>query len=129
VSCKSSKQDIVVDSTIETEYIAASEATKEVVWIKNFISELRVVRSVSSPMDLYCDNNRAIAQVKESRAHKRVKFVLRHYHLIREIIGRGDVKICNVHTDHNVADPLTKPLPQPKYEAHMRSMGIRYLHK
>jgi hypothetical protein len=129
VSCKSSKQDIVVDSTIETEYIAASEATKEVVWIKNFISELGVVRSVSSPMDLYCDNNRAIAQVKESRAHKRVKFVLRHYHLIREIIGRGDVKICNVHTDHNVADPLTKPLPQPKYEAHMRSMGIRYLHK
>jgi hypothetical protein len=129
VSCKSSKQDIVVDSTIETEYIAASEATKEVVWIKNFISELGVVPSVSSPMDLYCDNNRAIAQVKESRAHKRVKFVLRHYHLIREIIGRGDVKICNVHTDHNVADPLTKPLPQPKYEAHMRSMGIRYLHK
>jgi hypothetical protein len=129
VSCKSSKQDIVVDSTIETEYIAASEATKEVVWIKNFISELGVVRSVSSPMDLYCDNNRAIAQVKESRAHKRVKFVLRHYHLIREIIGRGDVKICNVHTDHNVADPLTKPLPQSKYEAHMRSMGIRYLHK
>jgi hypothetical protein len=34
-----------------------------------------------------------------------------------------------VHTDHNVADLLTKPLPQPKHEAHMRSMGIRYLHE
>jgi hypothetical protein len=31
------------------------------------------------------------------------------------------------HTNLNVADTLTKPLPQPKHEAHMRSMGIRYL--
>jgi hypothetical protein len=30
-----------------------------------------------------------------------------------------------VHTDSNVADPLTKALPQPKHEAHMRSMDIR----
>jgi hypothetical protein len=39
------------------------------------------------------------------------------------------VKVCKVHTNHNVVDPLTKPLPQPKHEAHMRSMGIRYLHE
>jgi hypothetical protein len=52
--------------------------------------------------------------VKEPRAYKRAKPLLWHYHLIRKIIGRGDVKVCKVHTDHNVADPLTKPLPQPK---------------
>jgi hypothetical protein len=34
------------------------------------------------------------------------------------------VKVYKVHTDHNVVDPLTKPLPQPKHEAHMRSMGL-----
>jgi hypothetical protein len=113
----------------EAEYIAASEAAKEAVWIKKFVSELGVDPSVSSPMDFYCENSSAIAQVKEPRAHKRVKHVLRRYHLIREIISRGDVKVCKVHTDHNVADLLTKPLPQPKHEAHMRSMGIRYLHE
>jgi hypothetical protein len=61
VSWKSSKQDTIVDSMKEAEYIAASEATKEAVWIRNFISELGVVSSASSPMDLYCDNSRAIA--------------------------------------------------------------------
>jgi hypothetical protein len=61
VSWKSSKQDIVVDSTMEAEYIAASEAAKEVVWIRNFVSELGLVSSASRPMDLYCDNSRAIA--------------------------------------------------------------------
>ncbi|KAK9033335.1 hypothetical protein V6N11_018368 [Hibiscus sabdariffa] len=47
VSRKSSKQDTIVDSTTEAEYIAASEAAKEDVWIKNFISELGVVPSIS----------------------------------------------------------------------------------
>ncbi|KAK8708457.1 hypothetical protein V6N13_059497 [Hibiscus sabdariffa] len=35
VSCKSSKQDKVADSTTEAEYIAASEEAKEAVWIKS----------------------------------------------------------------------------------------------
>ncbi|KAK3125126.1 hypothetical protein QOZ80_7BG0600470 [Eleusine coracana subsp. coracana] len=128
VSWKSSKQDTVADSTTEAEYLAASEAAKEAVWIRKFVSELGVVPSASSPMDLYCDNSGAIAQAKEPRAHQKNKHILRRYHLIRDIVARGDVKICKVHTDSNIADPLTKPLSQPKHEAHMRSMGIRYLH-
>jgi hypothetical protein len=127
VSWKSSKQETVADSTTEAEYIAASEAAKEGVWIKKFISELGVVPSVYSPLDLYCDNSGAIAQAKEPKSHQKSKHILRRYHLIREIIDRGDVKICKVHTDLNIADPLTKPLPQPKHEAHTRAMGIRYL--
>jgi hypothetical protein len=39
----------------------------------------------------------------------------------------GEIKICKIHTDLNVSDPLTKPLLQPKHEAHTRAMGIRYL--
>jgi hypothetical protein len=36
----------------EVEYIATSEAAKEAIWIRNFISELGLVPSASSPMDL-----------------------------------------------------------------------------
>jgi hypothetical protein len=60
VSWKSSKQETVVDSTIEAEYIAALEAEKEVVWIRKFVSKLEVVPSCSSPIDLYCNNSGAI---------------------------------------------------------------------
>ena len=52
VSWKSSKQEIVADSTKEAEHIAASKAAKEVVWIRKFVSELGVVPSASSPVDL-----------------------------------------------------------------------------
>ena len=127
VSSKSSKQEIVADSTKEAEHIAASKAAKEVVWIRKFVSELGVIPSASSPVDFYCDNSGAIAQAEEPRSHQKSKHILRRYHHIREIIDRGDAKICKVHTDSNIADPLTKPLPQPKHEAHTRAMGIRYL--
>ncbi|KAK8559181.1 hypothetical protein V6N12_042463 [Hibiscus sabdariffa] len=71
VSWKSSKQDTVADFTTEAEYIAASEAAKEAVWIKKFITELGVIPSISDAVDLYCDNNGAIAQAKEPRSHQR----------------------------------------------------------
>ncbi|KAK8640965.1 hypothetical protein V6N13_008716 [Hibiscus sabdariffa] len=127
VSWKSSKQDTVADSTTEAEYIAASEAAKEAVWIKKFITELGVVPSISDALELYCDNNGAIAQAKEPRSHQRSKHILRRFHLIREIVDRGDVEICKVHTDDNIADPLTKPLSQQKHDRHTESLGIRYV--
>ncbi|KAK8625704.1 hypothetical protein V6N13_056865 [Hibiscus sabdariffa] len=123
---KSSKQDTVADSTTESEYIAASKVAKEAVWIKKFISELGVVPSISDAVGLYCNNNGAIAQVKEPRSHQRSKHILRRFHLIREIIDRGDVEICKVHTDENIVDPLRKPLPQQKHDRHTESLGIRY---
>ncbi|KAJ9554351.1 hypothetical protein OSB04_018396 [Centaurea solstitialis] len=127
ISWKSSKQDTIADSTTEAEYIAASDAAKEAVWLRNFLSDLRVVASVSRPIDIFCDNSGAVAQAKEPREHHKSRHVLRKYHLIREIIGRGDVRICKIPTEENVADPLTKPLARVKHEAHANSIGMQYL--
>ncbi|KAJ9565970.1 LOW QUALITY PROTEIN: hypothetical protein OSB04_001936 [Centaurea solstitialis] len=124
---ESSKQDTIADSTTEAEYIAASDAAKEAVWLRNFLSDLRVVASVSRPIDIFCDNSGAVAQAKEPREHHKSRHMLRKYHLIREIIGRGDVRICKIPTEDNVADPLTKPLARVKHEAHANSIGMQYL--
>jgi hypothetical protein len=82
VSWKSSKQVTLADSTTEAEYITASEAAKEGVWITKFLYELGVFLSVSSQLDLYCDNNGAIAQAKEPRNYQKNKYVLWKFHLI-----------------------------------------------
>ena len=87
--------------------------------------DLGVVQVASNPLDVYCDNSGAIAQAKEPRAHQNNKNVLRKFHLIRKLLEDGDIKLCKVGMDTNVADPLTKQLPQPKHEAHARAMGLR----
>ena len=66
---KSYKQHIVVDSVCEAEYIAASDATKEAVWLKKFITEFRVAPSLDGLVLLYYDNTGAIAQAKEPKVH------------------------------------------------------------
>ena len=114
VNWKSSKQDTVADSTIESKYIAASEAAKEAVWIRKFITGLGVVPNILDPIEVFCDNNGAIAQAKEPWSHQKSKHILRRYHLIREIIDRGDAKVCKISGESNVADPLTKQLARPR---------------
>src|SRR3954464_10575859 len=61
VSWRSAKQSVVARSSTESEYIAASEASQEAIWMKEFITELGVVPSAQDPMSIYCDNMAAIA--------------------------------------------------------------------
>ncbi|PKI64770.1 hypothetical protein CRG98_014839 [Punica granatum] len=125
LSWKSFKQETVADSTTNAEYIAASNVAKEATWIKKFVAELVVVPSIADPIDLYCDNNGAIAQAKEPRSYQRSKHILKRFHFISGIIDRRDVKICRIPTYKNLTDPLTKPLVQHKHEAHTKSLDIR----
>ena len=67
---------MVADSTTEAEYIAASEAAKEVVWMKKFIFELGGFPSIEESVPLLCDNNETIAQAKEPRSHQKSKHIL-----------------------------------------------------
>ncbi|KAL0458573.1 UNVERIFIED_CONTAM: hypothetical protein Slati_0484500 [Sesamum latifolium] len=90
---KSSKQATTAGSTTETEYIAALEAAKETVWMKNYIQELGVVPSIIEPVVIFCGNNGVIAQAKEPRSYHHSKHILRRYHLLREMVNRGDVRI------------------------------------
>ena len=104
VSWCSSKQIVVAGSMCEEEYIAASEAANEGVWMKEFISDLGVIPSASGPMEIFCDNTGAIVLAKESRFHKRTKHIKRRFNSIRDEVKEGGIEICKIHTDLNVAD-------------------------
>ena len=91
------KQSSITDSTMEAEYIAASEAAKEAVWLKNFLMDLEVVPFEHPAITLYCDNSGAVANSKEPRSHKRGKHIERKYHLIREIVTEEMWQCARLH--------------------------------
>ena len=109
ISWKSSKQTTNANSTTEVEYISASDAAKEAVWLKKFITDLGVVPLILDSIPVLCDHNGAIAQVNESRCYQKSKYILRRFHLIREIISRGDVVMKRVPSTENITNLLTKP--------------------
>ena len=78
-----------------------------------------------SPITLYCDNSGAVAHSKEPRNHRKRKHVERKYHLIRDIVQRGDVIVTKIATTDNLADPFSKDLPRMVFECHLDSLGLR----
>ncbi|KAL6310878.1 hypothetical protein AAG906_018026 [Vitis piasezkii] len=59
VSWRSAKQNLIATFTMEAKFVSCFEATSHGVWLKSFISGLRVVDSISRPLKIYCDNSDA----------------------------------------------------------------------
>ena len=125
IAWRSVKQKCVSDSTMEVEYVAAFEAAKEAVWLKNFLMDLDVIPGLPKIITIYCDNSGAVANSKEPRAHKASKHIERKYHLIRDIVKRGEVVIAKIASADNLADPFTEALPAKAFDRHVEGMGIR----
>ena len=81
--------------------------------------------AVQSAITLYCDNNREVANSREPRAHKKGKHIERKYHLIQEIIQRGDFEVIKIASTNNLAEPVTKSLPANTFDSHVEGMGVR----
>ncbi|GKD48317.1 hypothetical protein Tco_1277293 [Tanacetum coccineum] len=73
VDWKSSKQSTTAMSAIVAEYIAASEAAMEAVWIMKFISGLGIVLTINEPIGIFCDNSAALHFANEPGVQKGTK--------------------------------------------------------
>ncbi|GJZ90068.1 hypothetical protein Tco_0661995 [Tanacetum coccineum] len=124
VDLKSAKQSIFATSSVEAEYIAAFDASKEAVWVRKFISGLGVVPTIEKTINMYCDNTGAIAMANESGITKGARHFRAKVHYLREVIEFGDIKLEKVHTDDNLADPFTKALAFPKHSELTRNIGM-----
>ncbi|GJW88189.1 hypothetical protein Tco_0163529 [Tanacetum coccineum] len=71
---KSTKPNIFATSSAEAEYIAASDASKEAVWVRKFISGLSVVPTIEEPIKMYCDNTGSITIANESGITKGARY-------------------------------------------------------
>ena len=77
------------------------------------------------PITLFCDNSGAVAQSKDPRNYKKGKYIKRKYHIIRDIVARGDVVVAKIDSANNLADPFTKALPQRTFKLYLEGMGVK----
>nr|GEW61365.1 hypothetical protein [Tanacetum cinerariifolium] len=125
VDWKSSKKSTTAMSATKAEYIAASEAAMEAVWIRKFISGLGIVPTIREPIKMFCDNSATLLITNKSGVQRGARHYHRRYHYIRECIELGKINLLKVHIDDNLADPFTKALPKGKLTRHARRMGLR----
>ena len=113
VSWQSKLQKCVALSTIDAEYIAAAEACKEMLWLKNFLLELG---QKQEDYAVLCDSQSAIHLAKNPAYHSRFKHIDVRFHWIRDVLEEKKLQLSKVHTDDNWSDMMTKTITTKKFD-------------
>ncbi|KFY97995.1 hypothetical protein V500_01823 [Pseudogymnoascus sp. VKM F-4518 (FW-2643)] len=129
ISWSSKRQRTVALSSTEAEYMAATEAAKEAVWLKRFINELAIPGITIKTITIQIDNNGAMKLTKNPEFHGRTKHIEMRHHFIRELIKEGHVDVARVPTRDNQSDILTKALPRPIFQELVTKMGLQRCRK
>ena len=86
ISRRSHLQECVALSTIETRHVAASETSKEAIWLSRLVSDMGISQHVPK---LFCDSQSAIDLAKNPIYHAKTKHIGVRCHFIHECLANG----------------------------------------
>ncbi|KAK3137468.1 hypothetical protein QOZ80_5BG0452680 [Eleusine coracana subsp. coracana] len=113
VSWQSVKQPVVAMSSCEAEYVAASTASTQALWLARLLGDL--LGRDTEAVELRVDSMSALALAKNPVFHERSRHIRVRYHLIRDYLKEGSIKASYINTNDQLADLLTKPLGRIKF--------------
>ncbi|GJR24787.1 leucine-rich repeat protein [Tanacetum coccineum] len=119
------KQPTVALSSCESEFMAATGAACQALWLKRLLSELTGWEE--KRVTLKVDNISAIALVRNPVFHGRSKHIDIRYHFIRECVENGHINVEHVSGELQRADILTKALPRLKFVTMRQMLGVQNL--
>lgn len=121
VSWPVKKQNCVSISSTEAEYINLAEGAKEAIYLKSILFE---ICGKTDPIDMYSDNQSAIALSKNPLTTNKTKHIDITHHFIREKVNDKNIVLKYLSTAEMPADFLTKPLPREKHIFCAEALGI-----
>ncbi|EJD38936.1 hypothetical protein AURDEDRAFT_71766 [Auricularia subglabra TFB-10046 SS5] len=122
VSWASRKQRSVAKSSMEAEYIAASGASSELLWLRTLLRELGFPPNGSSILKM--DNTSAISAALSHGSDSKAKHIDIAHHFIRDHVAKGDIQLMHIASANNLADFFTKALPRVHFEKLRMRIGL-----
>jgi hypothetical protein len=128
ISWQSVKQQVVALSSCEAEYIAASTASTQALWLVRLLGDL--LGRDTGAVELRVDSKSALALSKNPVFHEWSKHIRVRYHFIRGCLEEGSFKACYINTKDQLEDLLTKPLGRIKFLDLCSRIGmVQFSHK
>ena len=122
ISWSSRKQGSIAQRTTEAQYIAASAASREEVYLRNLLSDL--FNSELEPTVIHCDNQSCIKLIENPVFHDRSKHIEMRYHYVWDMVQKNVLSNQYVPTTEQTIDIFTKPLPLIKFAYFHDKLGI-----
>jgi len=116
------KQEIVAQSTVEAEFIAATAAVNQVLWLKKILYDLHFQQK--NKIEVFVDNQAAIAIANNPVCHGKTKHFNIKLYFWREMQQNGEVNLVYCKSEDQLADMFTKPLPVSKFELLRKRIGV-----
>lgn len=118
----SKKQNVVAQSSCESEYLASAVAASELLYLKGICADFEL--NISNTI-LLIDNQSALKQIESFENSKRSKHVDIKAHFIKDIVAKGLIKLSFVSTSENVADIFTKSLQREKFVYFRNMLNVK----
>ncbi|GKF71290.1 hypothetical protein Tco_0207404, partial [Tanacetum coccineum] len=122
-SWKSQKQVLTTTSTMMAEYVSVYNATCHAMSLRNLITGLKIINSISRPLKIYCDNSAAVSFSNSNSSTRAGLYLDTKYLFVRERVER--ICIEHIRTYEMLADPLTKGLTPKVFQGHVAKIGFR----
>ncbi|XP_019091076.1 PREDICTED: uncharacterized protein LOC109128689 [Camelina sativa] len=126
ISWKSKKQDIVSSSSTEAEYLSMAQTTKELLWFRQILQDLRI--TPVSQAKLFCDNKSALHIANNDVFHERIKHVEIDCYTTHDQVKNDFLKLFHLSSENQLADILTKPLHRGPFHHLLQRMSVSSLY-
>ncbi|XP_075089919.1 secreted RxLR effector protein 161-like [Nicotiana tabacum] len=110
ISWKSAKQTIIARSTMESEFVALELAGSKDEWLRNFLTDIPLIKDVLPHVSIHCDCQAAIVIAKNKSYNCKSRHMKLRHDVIKQLLRDGIIFIDYVKSEVNLADPLTKPM-------------------
>ncbi|GJY35077.1 putative zinc finger, CCHC-type containing protein [Tanacetum coccineum] len=124
-SWKSKKQVLTMTSTMMAEYVSVYNATCHAILLRNLITGLKIINSISRPLKIYCDNNAAVSFSNNNSSTGAVLYLDTKYLFVHEREEEQRISIEHIKTHEMLVDLLTKGLPPKVFRGHVAKIGLR----
>ena len=107
--------------TTEAEYVAATKAGNEMIWLHDFLDELGKKQEIGI---LHSDSHSVVFLAKNSAFHSKSKHIQTKYHFICYLVEDNLVTLEKIYGSKNQADMLTKGVTIEKLKLCTASIGL-----
>ncbi|CAL5390436.1 unnamed protein product [Camellia sinensis] len=122
ITWSSKKQATVALSSSEAEYVAATSAACQAIWLRRILAELQ--QRQEGATEIFCDNKTTIFMTKSPAFHSRTKHIDMRLHFIRDLVAKEEVTLKYCTTHEQLADILTKSLSKEKFFYFRAFLGV-----